>query len=227
MIGPIGATGTTGTTGAKICGLTNGADLAVAVDAGAAAVGFVVGVPVDTPREVSPKRARRLLESVPSSVRSVLVTMPDSPDEAVSLVEGVGADALQIHGANPAAIDAIRTATDAPVLAAIDAAADVDRFAAVADALLVDSLDAAGAGGTGEAGDWDRARAVVAGSPVPVLLAGGLTPGNVASAVEATRPVAVDVASGVEERGGRKDHEAVRAFVARAIGARSAAAVQS
>jgi phosphoribosylanthranilate isomerase len=223
MIGPIGATGTTG---AKICGLTNGADLAVAVDAGAAAVGFVVGVPVDTPREVSPKRARRLLESVPSSVRSVLVTMPDSPDEAVSLVEGVGADALQIHGANPAAIDAIRTATDAPVLAAIDAAADVDRFAAVADALLVDSLDAAGAGGTGEAGDWDRARAVVAGSPVPVLLAGGLTPGNVASAVEATRPVAVDVASGVEERGGRKDHEAVRAFVARAIGARSAA-VQS
>jgi phosphoribosylanthranilate isomerase len=227
MIGPIGATGTTGTTGAKICGLTNGADLAVAVDAGAAAVGFVVDVPVDTPREVSPKRARRLLESVPSSVRSVLVTMPDSPDEAVSLVEGVGADALQIHGANPAAIDAIRTATDAPVLAAIDAAADVDRFAAVADALLVDSLDAAGAGGTGEAGDWDRARAVVAGSPVPVLLAGGLTPGNVASAVEATRPVAVDVASGVEERGGRKDHEAVRAFVARAIGARSAAAVQS
>jgi phosphoribosylanthranilate isomerase len=223
MIGPIGAAGTTG---AKICGLTNGADLAVAVDAGAAAVGFVVGVPVDTPREVSPKRARRLLESVPSSVRSVLVTMPDSPDEAVSLVEGVGADALQIHGANPAAIDAIRTATDAPVLAAIDAAADVDRFAAVADALLVDSLDAAGAGGTGEAGDWDRARAVVAGSPVPVLLAGGLTPGNVASAVEATRPVAVDVASGVEERGGRKDHEAVRAFVARAIGARSAA-VQS
>jgi phosphoribosylanthranilate isomerase len=66
----------------------------------------------------------------------------------------------------------------------------------------------------------------VAGSPVPVLLAGGLTPGNVASAVEATRPLAVDVASGVEERGGRKDHEAVRAFVARAIGARSAA-VQS
>ena len=82
------------------------------------------------------------------------------------------------------------------------------------------------ASGTGETGDWERARKVVASSRVPVILAGGLTPENVANAVDTVRPFGVDVASGVEERGGRKDHDAMRAFVARAVGARSATAVR-
>ena len=187
-------------TGAKICGLTNEADLAVAIEAGADAVGFVVGVPVDSPREISPERARELTEAVPSFVTSVVVTMPETPENARSLVGEVRPDALQVHGADPETIAAIGTAVDVPLLGAIDAA---------------------GAGGTGETGDWAAAREAVRESSVPVILAGGLTPGNVGVAVAAVDPFAVDVASGVERRGGRKDHDAVREFIARAAGTRT------
>jgi phosphoribosylanthranilate isomerase len=207
--------------GAKICGLTNEGDLAVTIEAGADAVGFVVGVPVDSPRELPAERARELAETVPPSVTSVLVTMPETPEDARSLVKEVHPDALLVHGVDPETIEAIGAAVDVPLLTAIEAGADVDRFSTGADALLVDSLDAAGAGGTGETSDWAAARAVVRESSVPVVLAGGLTPENVGEAVAAVDPFAVDVASGVERRGGRKDHDAVREFLARATGTRT------
>jgi phosphoribosylanthranilate isomerase len=79
----------------------------------------------------------------------------------------------------------------------------------------------AGAGGTGETGDWAAAREAVRECSVPVVLAGGLTPENVGAAVAAVDPFAVDVASGVERRGGRKNHDAVREFIARAAGTRT------
>lgn len=214
-----------GATRAKICGLTNDEDLHVAIEAGADAVGFVVSVPVDSPREISPKRARELVGKTPPFVTSVLVTMPDAPDEAASLVEKVDPDALQVHVANPTEVAAIEATVDVPVIAAIDAGGDFEAFSNVASVLLVDSLDAAGAGGTGETGDWERAREIVAGSGVPTILAGGLTPTNVARAVEKVEPFAVDVASGVEKRGGVKDRAAVRAFVERAT-SRSRTAVR-
>jgi len=124
------------------------------------------------------------------------------------------------------------------LVAVVDPEADdLAAYADPADAVLVDSLDDAGAGGTGETHDWERTRELVASLDVPVILAGGLTPENVAEAVETVRPFAVDTASGVErspsdrdarrgaERndgvessGGVKDHDAVRAFVANATG---------
>ncbi|PSP74331.1 N-(5'-phosphoribosyl)anthranilate isomerase [Halobacteriales archaeon QS_3_64_16] len=208
-------------TRAKICGLTNAEDLTVAIEAGADAVGFVVSVPVDSPREIPSERARDLIEELPPFVTSVVVTMPETPEDARSLVEEIGPDALQVHGTDPKTIEAIGAAVNVPILGAIDAEADIDRFSAGADALLVDSLDAAGAGGTGETGDWAAAREVVRESSVPVILAGGLTPENVGEAVAAVDPFAVDVASGVEERGGRKDQDAVRKFLARAADTRT------
>jgi phosphoribosylanthranilate isomerase len=104
------------------------------------------------------------------------------------------------------------------VMAAVTpaAAGDLDT---VADALVVDSLDEAGAGGTGETHDWAATRELVTSLASPIVLAGGLTPDNVAAAVEAVDPYAVDVAGGVEDRPGRTDPEAVTAFV-RAAGAR-------
>lgn len=211
----------------KICGLTNDEDLAVAVEAGADAVGFVVDVPIDSPREVTPEHIRELIEGVPPFVTSVVVTMPDTPEGARSLVERTAPDALQVHAAGPEELTAIRAAIEVPVIAAIDAETEPDRFAEVADALLVDSLDAAGAGGTGETGDWERARKIVAESTVPVILAGGLTPTNVVRAVERVDPFAVDVASGVEERGGKKDPRAVQAFVERVRTGKADVAVRS
>jgi len=202
----------------KVCGLTHPEDLGVAAEGGADAVGFVSDVAVDTPREIPPVRARELAEAVPPFVTSVLVTMPGSAAECVDLAERVGVDAVQVHGdLAPEAVGRLRGAFDGDVLLATDHAT-APEYAGVADGLVVDSVDEAGAGGTGETHDWARTREVVDGLDVPVVLAGGLVPSNVARAVRTVRPFAVDVASGVERTDdpGRKDHDAVRAFVRRA-----------
>ena len=203
-------------TRAKICGITREADLRAAVDAGADAVGIICDVPVDTPREVSPECAADLAAAVPPFVTSVLVTIPDSAAAGADLVERVGPDAIQEHGSlSPAAVDDLGAAVDADVVKSIDAA-EPERAAeydGVTDALLVDSVDADGGGGTGETHDWERTREATADLDAPVVLAGGLTPDNVVEAVRTVDPFAVDVASGVEVTGGVKDHDAVRAFV--------------
>lgn len=200
----------------KLCGLTREADLDAVVAAGADAVGVVSAVDVDTPREVPAGRARELLDRLPPFVAGVLVTMPDGLEATLARIERTAPDAVQVHGQSPAATAALADAVDVPVLAAVDVGADVSAHAAAADAVVLDSTDERGAGGTGETHDWDRAAALVEETDAPVVLAGGLTPANVADAVERVRPFAVDVASGVERRGGVKDHDAVRAFVARA-----------
>ena len=200
----------------KVCGITREADRQVAVAAGADALGFITDVPVDTPREISPERARELVRDVPPFVTSVLVTMPTDPERTVDLVADVNPDVLQVHGELSAGDLAYLAATvDAAVLKTVDAA-DLDaahRYDELADALLVDSTDDAGAGGTGRTHDWDATRALREEVESPVVLAGGLTPDNVADAVETVQPFGVDVASGVEVSGGEKDPDAVRAFV--------------
>jgi len=205
-------------TRAKICGITSQSDLDAAVEAGADALGFTAAVTVDTPREIAVGRAADLVAAVPPLVTSVLVTMPESVERAVALVDEVQPDAVQLHGVlDPAEISAVRESVPSRVLAAVDAeSAEIDAYAAAADALLVDSADKQGGGGTGETHDWERTREVVTDLDVPVVLAGGLTPANVAEAVETVEPFAVDVASGVESAGGVKDHNAVAAFVERA-----------
>jgi phosphoribosylanthranilate isomerase len=209
-------------TRAKVCGITREADLRAAAAAGADAVGIVCDVPVDTPREVSPERAAELAAAVPPFVTSVLVTMPDSAAAGADLVDRVGTDAVQEHGdLSPAEVGDLRAAVDADVIKSVDAAEPerATEYDGVADALLVDSVDADGGGGTGETHDWVRTREATADLDAPLVLAGGLAPDNVAEAVRTVGPFAVDVASGVEESGGVKDHDAVRAFVRNATGA--------
>ncbi|AEH35719.1 phosphoribosylanthranilate isomerase [Halopiger xanaduensis] len=203
----------------KVCGLTNEADLETAVDAGADAVGVICDVPVDTPREVSVERARDLVSSVPPFATTVLVTMASDPDRAVELVERVGPDAIQLHGdADRDVLERLRSDTGVDVLLAIDSdeVAAAERYDRLVDGLLVDTVDESGGGGTGETHDWDRTKAAAADLESPLILAGGLTPENVAEAVRTVEPFAVDVASGVEAEGGVKDPEAVRSFVDRA-----------
>lgn len=200
----------------KVCGLTSPADRDVAVDAGADALGFVVDVPVETARELDADRAAGLIEGTPPFVSTVLVTMPADADRAIELQAATGADVVQLHNdLPPAAVAEVADRTTARVLKAISADREAaQRYAPVADALLVDSRDDRGAGGTGRAHDWATTRAIARGVDVPVVVAGGLTPDNVAAAVATADPFAVDVSSGVERHEGRKDHEAVRAFVA-------------
>ncbi|WP_254545657.1 phosphoribosylanthranilate isomerase [Halomarina pelagica] len=204
----------------KLCGLTTRRDRDAAVDAGADAVGVISGVSVDTHREVDPGTAADLVAGTPEGVTTTLVTMPDSPGAAADLVERVRPDEVQVHGLSPEDVAAIARAVDAPVVAAVGADdPDAAAYARAASALLVDTPSADGGGGTGETHDWTRTRAVVESADVPVVLAGGLTPENVAGAVETVRPFGVDAASGVERPNGEKDHGAMRAFVAAVRGA--------
>ncbi|MFB6101214.1 MAG: phosphoribosylanthranilate isomerase [Haloplanus sp.] len=200
----------------KICGVTEDDDLRVVANAGADAAGVITEVSVDTPREVAPEQAADLIATAPPFLSTVLVSMPDSATRAVELAGAVAPEAIQLHGDfDPAAVRYVRRESRADVIIAVDAA-DTDRarrYDDVADAILIDSQTESGAGGTGETHDWAAARDLVRDLSTPVVLAGGLTPGNVAEAARTVEPYAVDVASGVERAGGRKDHDAVASFV--------------
>jgi phosphoribosylanthranilate isomerase len=213
----------------KICGVTSPEDRDAVVAAGADAVGVISGVSVDTPRAVHQQTAVELVAGVPPLATSVLVTMPDAVQEAVRRVDAVRPDVVQVHGGlDPGELGALGRRVGAKVVAAVDAEqSDVAQFAEKADALLVDSVDAEGGGGTGETHDWGRTRELVTDLEVPVILAGGLTPDNVSEAIETVDPFAVDVASGVESDGGVKDRNAVEAFVARATAAGADAEVSA
>ena len=206
----------------KICGITREADLQAAVTAGADAIGIVTDVPKETPREVSPERAAELIGAVPPFVTSVLVTMPEDPERTIELAEAVAPDVLQVHGSSGVGdVAYLSSKTDATVLTAVtaDEVTLARRYADVADGLLVDTDHV---GGTGRTHDWSKSRDLVADLDVPVILAGGLSPTNVAEAVTTVDPFGVDVATGVEAEGGRKDHDAVTAFVERAKQSREA-----
>jgi phosphoribosylanthranilate isomerase len=200
----------------KICGVTTEADLRAVAEAGADAVGIITEVSVDTPREVAPDRAADLVAAAPPFLSTVLVSMPDSETRAVELAGAVAPDAIQLHGEfDDEDIRYIRREARADVITAVDAAeADrVRRYDGVSDAILLDSTTEDDAGGTGETHDWHAARTLVDDCSTPVVLAGGLTPENVADAVRTVDPYAVDVSSGVERTGGEKDHDAVASFV--------------
>lgn len=202
----------------KICGLTNATDRDLAIDAGADALGFIVDVSVDTPREIDAETAETLVDDVPPFVTSVLVTMPSAVQPAARLQERIGADAIQVHrGLAPDYVAGLRNRTDAAVIAVIDPEEDdVVEYATSADALLVDTASEDGGGGTGETHDWVRTANIVTNLGTTVILAGGLTPENVSEAVTEVQPYAVDTASGVEREGGEKDPAKVRQFVNRA-----------
>ena len=207
----------------KICGLTAAADVAAAVAAGAAYVGFVFFE--KSPRHVTVDAARGLALSVPPGVAKVALTV-DADNAALDALTGrVPLDMLQLHGEeSPARVAEIRARYRLPVMKAIGVAeaadlAQVDVYAEVADQLLIDAKPPAGAtrpGGNALAFDWR----LIEGRdwPLPWLLAGGLTPDNVAQAVARTGARQLDVSSGVERAPGVKDAKLIRAFIDNARG---------
>jgi len=193
--------------------------LAVAVAAGADAVGFIVGVP-SSPRNLTLERAKMLLKQVPVFVDSVVVTAPKSIKQLVEVCERLKPSAIQIHGKEQLDSSEIREKIEDTRLiktvyvteAALNETAIEDSK--MFDALLLDSFTKGQYGGTGKVHDWTLSRQIKeAVAPVPVILAGGLKPENVKEAILTVQPYAVDVASGVELEPGVKDHEKVRAFV--------------
>jgi len=202
----------------KICGLTEAADVAAAVAAGAAYVGFVFFPP--SPRSLSRPAARALALEVPPGVAKVALTV-DADDALLdALCTEVPLDMLQLHGSeSPARVREVKARHGLPVMKAIGLAgaadlAQIDRFAGAADQLLIDAKPPPGAsrpGGNATAFDWG----LIEGRdwPLPWLLAGGLTPDNVAEAVRRSGARQLDVSSGVECAPGRKDPALIRDFV--------------
>jgi phosphoribosylanthranilate isomerase len=216
----------------KICGLTSPADAIATVAGGADAVGlnFYPG----SKRCVSLTRAAEICSVLPAGVVKVGVFVNAPAGDVVATFDRLGLDLIQLHGDEPpdyvVALDnrpfirAFRVGPQggAPAIAWLDACRAVGRQPS---AILIDSHQAGAYGGTGATADWHAARALAAGQdivqrPLPALvLAGGLTPINVADAIHAVRPAAVDTASGVETSPGRKDAGLVAAFVRAALSA--------
>ncbi|MCC6831151.1 MAG: phosphoribosylanthranilate isomerase [Thermoleophilia bacterium] len=212
----------------KICGMTRPEDVAAAVAAGADRLGFVVEYPQDNPWNLTRERARDVMDAVPQRVLRVAV-VGGGADAILEIVGNLAPDMVQIHDDGPAAVVAAVAAAGVPVVKALRI--DVDApdpdpahwialgrayAAAGAAELLVDSKSSARPAGTGVAVDRAFVRRVADGVPVPVVLAGGLTPANVATAVREVRPAVVDVISGVEGPGHTKDPALMAAFVSAA-----------
>jgi phosphoribosylanthranilate isomerase len=202
----------------KICGITRKEDLDAAAAAGADAVGFVVDV-ASSPRNLLLNEAEKLIRQVPPFVKSVLVTVPRSIDE-FETYEKLNPDAIQIHGENLHAAASVRLkipnslligAVNANLAKALDV---ISRASKLFDAVLLDSFADGKYGGTGIVHDWELSKRVKQTIyPKPLILAGGLTPENVAEAVRIVEPYAVDVSSGVELQPGIKDHKKLIEFI--------------
>ncbi|MFB0501871.1 MAG: phosphoribosylanthranilate isomerase [Candidatus Bathyarchaeia archaeon] len=203
----------------KICGITREEDLAVAVAAGADAVGFLVGVP-SSPRNLTLERAERLLKQVPVFVDSVVVTIPDSIESLVKIYDRLKPTAIQIHGGKPFDATVIRDKIrNARLIKTVyvktgNVTASVVEDSKAFDAILLDSFASGQYGGTGVIHDWELSRQIKQViEPTPLILAGGLKPENVKEAILTVQPYAVDVASGVELQPAVKDSKKVYSFI--------------
>lgn len=200
----------------KICGITNVEDAKVAVAAGADALGFVMYR--KSPRFVEAVVVKSIVATLPPFVLPVGVFVNEEPERVRALVDECGLVLAQLHGDEtaPYCQDLGR-----PVMKALRLK-DRGTFLALAEfqgranvrGVLIDAFSDQAYGGTGQTVDWTLAQE--AAQATPIVLAGGLTPANVAEAIAQVRPYGVDVSSGVELSPGKKDHAKVKAFIAAA-----------
>lgn len=194
----------------KICGITRVEDALVAAEAGADAIGLVFYAP--SPRAVDVRRAREIVAALPPFVTTVGLFVNASRCELNEILEAVPLDLLQFHG-DETAVDC--AGYHRPYIKALRVRPGEDIRTRCAEypqaaGILLDTFVPGVPGGTGEAFDWTQ---VPADPGCPIVLAGGLTPANVAEAIRQVRPWAVDVSGGVEAGKGIKDADKVRAFV--------------
>lgn len=194
----------------KICGITSATDALMAASAGADAIGFNFYPP--SPRYLEPDQVVAIRLSLPPFMATVGVFVDTHVEKVRRIMERCGLDYVQLHGHEVPrvvaqlkglrVIKAIRVRSE-------DDLSQLDKYDV--EGFLLDTYVSGKPGGTGQTFDWDLARA--AASRAKIIVAGGLTPDNVAEAVRAGRPFAVDVASGVEEEPGKKSRNLVNRFV--------------
>ena len=189
----------------KICGITRAEDAAAAVEAGAGAIGFVFWP--KSPRFVDPHRARTIAAMLPPFVTAVGVFVNQPLDYVNGVASLVRLGAVQLHGDETHGFAA---AVSRPVIKAVSVGGVDVRAWPSRIRLLLDVHDPMARGGTGRTIDWTAAADLAAQREI--VLAGGLTPDNVADAVALVRPFGIDVSSGVERAPGIKDHQRLRAL---------------
>jgi phosphoribosylanthranilate isomerase len=219
----------------KMCGITNVADAQVAVEAGADFLGFIFAD--KSPRKITPETAARIVqvfEDVDGGPKGIGVFVSPASAEVKRILTDCGLKAAQVHRLNRDELREVQSAVYGAAYAAIQprtldealTALDLVNFDSGAGdpptrpsrtppwcpQLLVDAYHPGLHGGTGQQADLDIARQLAIRVP-RLVLAGGLTPDNVARAIRAVRPWAVDVASGTESSPGQKDHGKIRAFI--------------
>lgn len=214
----------------KVCGITNFADARAAIEAGADFLGFILYP--KSPRYIAPEQIKDLgleirdwvkqapISNLQSRLPKLVGVFVNEPAGRVGeVLDFAGLDYAQLHGDETTEMLAQLAGRAFKAIGPPDAESAqsaADRFAPGGldngPQLLIDAYAPIQHGGTGKKADWNAAAAVARRYP-RLLLAGGLTPANVAQAIRAVRPWAVDVSSGVEASPGRKDHDAVRAFV--------------
>lgn len=202
----------------KICGINDAAALDAAVEAGADWIGLVFFPP--SPRYVTPAQAAALVARYPDGPPRVGLFVDPTAEQVAAVLEAVKLDVLQLYGAADVAGLRARFGRTVWRAVGIGSAGDLPTHSGGADALVLESKpppDATRPGGNAARFNWSVLRGWQA--PAPWILAGGLTPDNVAGAIRSTGATAVDVSSGVESSRGVKDPALIRAFIANARGA--------
>ncbi|EAR61760.1 phosphoribosylanthranilate isomerase [Neptuniibacter caesariensis] len=194
----------------KICGITRLEDALTAIEAGADALGFVFYAP--SPRSVEVKQAAEIIAQLPAFVTTTALFVNAEREFVDLVIRDARIDLLQFHGDED---EAFCNSFSRPYIKALRMKPELDLNAEVASfssaqAILLDAYRPGMPGGTGEIFDWDR---IPEQHPAPIILAGGLDSGNVAQAVAAVTPYAVDVSGGVEQSKGIKDANKINMFV--------------
>lgn len=196
----------------KICGITNLEDARLAVDAGADALGFVFCEA--SPRSVSPEQAAGIIRHLPPFIQTVGLFVNEALSVVNETADACGLDIIQLHGEESPEFCAAVSRRVIKALRIRDAASLKPMASYRVSAFLLDAWSSSAHGGTGRTFNWDIAAGVA--KRERIVLAGGLTTGNVADAIRQVHPYGVDVSSGVESAPGTKDAEKVSEFIRKA-----------
>jgi len=213
----------------KICGITKPENGAAVAQAGADAVGL--NFYLKSPRSITRERAAEIIDALPAEVVKVGLFVNAAADDLVDAFDELDLDLIQLHGDEPPKF--LAALADRPVMRAFrlgsSGLAPINRYldncrdlSCLPKFVLIDAYQKGSYGGTGENADWSLASTYPPGDVIdypPLVLAGGLTPGNVGDAIRAVHPMAVDTASGVETSPGVKDPALVSQFVQKAAAA--------
>lgn len=207
----------------KICGIRNEQDMNAAVNAGANAIGFLVGQLHASTDFILPGTAARLVRMMPPCISPVIVTHFTDPAEVFDLVIRTGITTVQLHGGStPEEVAKLRDMLPpaGKIILAVHLQTEEDfvftkDYYRMVDAYLVDSIDpeAGKVGGTGMTNDWGLARKFVEITPHPVILAGGLCGDNAADAIRTVQPYGLDANSRLKNENGDVDADKCAAFV--------------